>query len=220
MKSVRVWFKKTGTAIYISHLDMNRCFSRAVVRAKIPLWYTEGFNPKPYLNFLCPLPLGQEGINEPLDIRIEGEISNDEVESALCAVMPQGIEINRVTDPVMKTAQITSAQYKINLVFGSEGTANEFCVSADEIIKSGRLTAEKRSKKGNKTVNLCEMIKAFAVKADGCGVLIETETATGSSSNLNPDLLLSALFEKTGLEPVSRNISRLCLLNENGTEFC
>ena len=64
------------------------------------------------------------------------------------------------------------------------------------------------------------MIKAFAVKADGCHVLTETETATGSSSNLNPDLLLSALFEKTGLEPVSRNISRLCLLNENGTEFC
>ena len=68
MKPVRILLKKTGLAIYISHLDMNRCLSRAVIRAKIPLWYTEGFNPKPYLNFLCPLALGQEGLAEPLDL--------------------------------------------------------------------------------------------------------------------------------------------------------
>ena len=79
MKSVRIWFKKAGLAVYISHLDMNRCFSRAVIRARLPLWYTEGFNPKPYLNFLAPLPLGQVGLLEPLDIRIVGEITFEEI---------------------------------------------------------------------------------------------------------------------------------------------
>ena len=44
-KDVRVWFSKTGTARYISHLDLNRCMSRAFHKAKLPLWYTEGFNP-------------------------------------------------------------------------------------------------------------------------------------------------------------------------------
>ena len=47
MKSVRIWFEKRGLAIYTSHLDMNRCLTRAVRRANIPLWYTEGFNPHP-----------------------------------------------------------------------------------------------------------------------------------------------------------------------------
>ncbi len=220
MRSVRVWFKKTGTAIYISHLDMNRCLSRAVVRAKLPLWYTEGFNPKPYLNFLCPLPLGQEGLNEPLDIRIEGEMTNEEVRSSLCAVMPQGIEITAVTDPIMKTAQITSAQYSINLLFGSEGTASAFSHTADEIIKSGELVAEKRSKRGTKTVNLCEMITAFEIEAEGSLAKIQTVTATGSASNLNPDLVVTALIEKTGLEPVSRSISRTRLFIEKGEAFC
>ncbi len=69
MKSVRIWFEKRGLAIYTSHLDMNRCLTRAVRRANIPLWYTEGFNPHPYITFLLPLPLGQEGRREPLDIR-------------------------------------------------------------------------------------------------------------------------------------------------------
>ncbi len=220
MRSVRVWFKKTGMAIYISHLDMNRCLSRAVVRAKLPLWYTEGFNPKPYLNFLCPLPLGQEGLNEPLDIRIEGEMTNEEVKNTLSAVMPAGIEIGAVTDPVMKTAQITSAEYEITLEFGTENAAESFCCKADEIIKSGELMAEKRSKKGVKTVNLCEMIMSFSVGANGSFAEIKTVTATGSASNLNPDLVLTALFEKTGLEPVSRKISRIRLFNENGDTFC
>ena len=207
-------------AIYISHLDMNRCLSRAVVRAKLPLWYTEGFNPKPYLNFLCPLPLGQEGVNEPLDIRIEGEMTNEEVKNALSAVMPAGVEITAVTDPVMKTAQITSAEYEITLESDSKNAAKDFAGKADEIIKTGELVAEKRSKKGVKTVNLCEMIMSFSVDTDGPLVIIKTVTATGSASNLNPDLVLNALSEKTGFEPVSRKISRTKLFNENGEAFC
>ena len=220
MRSVRVWFKKTGMAIYISHLDMNRCLSRAVVRAKIPLWYTEGFNPKPYLNFLCPLPLGQEGLKEPLDLRIEGKMTNEELKNALSAVMPQGIEITAVTDPVMKTAQIMSAEYDISLSFASSGEAEAFAKAADETVKSGELLAEKRSKKGVKTVNLCGMILSFDASYADCETKIKTVTATGSSSNLNPDLILSALSEKTGLEPVSRRISRTQLFNENGESFC
>ena len=220
MRSVRVWFKKTGMAIYISHLDMNRCLSRAVVRAKLPLWYTEGFNPKPYLNFLCPLPLGQEGVNEPLDIRIEGEMTNEEVKNALSAVMPGGIEITAVTDPVMKTAQITSAEYEITLEFACADDAKDYGRIVDETINSGELIAEKRSKKGVKTVNLCEMIMSFSVCTDGSFVIIKTVTATGSASNLNPDLIISALSEKTGLEPVSRKISRNRLFNGNGDDFC
>ena len=51
MQCVRIWFRKTGRVKYVSHLDIMRCMTRAVRRAQIPLWYTEGFNPHPYLNF-------------------------------------------------------------------------------------------------------------------------------------------------------------------------
>lgn len=47
MRDVRIRFAKTGKAKYISHLDLTRCFARAIFRAKIPLWFTEGFNPRP-----------------------------------------------------------------------------------------------------------------------------------------------------------------------------
>lgn len=90
MKSVRIWFEKRGLAIYTSHLDMNRCLTRAVRRANIPLWYTEGFNPHPYITFLLPLPLGQEGRREPLDIRIEDdEMPFAEIVDRLNALCPR-----------------------------------------------------------------------------------------------------------------------------------
>ena len=60
MKSTRIWFHKFGTAKYISHLDLNRCVARAFHKAKLPMWYTEGFNPHAFVTFALPLSLGVE----------------------------------------------------------------------------------------------------------------------------------------------------------------
>jgi radical SAM-linked protein len=63
-----VLLAKKGRAKYTSHLDMQRCMMRAVRRARIELWYTEGFNPHPYVTFALPLPLGVESDGEPVDM--------------------------------------------------------------------------------------------------------------------------------------------------------
>ncbi|MBQ5742660.1 MAG: DUF2344 domain-containing protein, partial [Clostridia bacterium] len=42
----------------MSHLDLMRCMTRALSRAEIPVKFTEGFNPHPYLVFAAPLALG------------------------------------------------------------------------------------------------------------------------------------------------------------------
>ena len=66
--TVRVLFSKTGRARYISHLDLNRAMTRAMRRAEIPLWYTEGFNRHAYLTFAAPLSLGTESVCERMDL--------------------------------------------------------------------------------------------------------------------------------------------------------
>ena len=48
---IRLRFSKTGRAKYIGHLDVNRVMSRALRRAGIPLWFTEGYNPHAYMRF-------------------------------------------------------------------------------------------------------------------------------------------------------------------------
>lgn len=218
-RTIRLWYKKSGTAIYTSHLDMNRCFTRAVRMADIPLWYTEGFNPHPYLNFLLPLPLGQTGMKEPLDIRPIGDLSYDEIKSRLNSVLPAGLEIVEVTDAIGKTNEITCAKYEIEISFGSEGEATGFAAGINDIISSGVLNAEKRSKKGIKTVNLCDYIKSFEAVSDGTGIKINTVLSTGSSENLNAGLLLESLLKEFGAEPEMSSIARTIIYNEKGDIF-
>ena len=102
MKPVRIWFRKEGSARYISHLDLTRCFSRAMHKAKIPLWYTEGFSPRAYMVFALPLSLGIRGERESLDIRLEQDMAPEELVSRLNAALPPDLPVFAVTDLVMK----------------------------------------------------------------------------------------------------------------------
>ena len=69
-KNIRIFFSKTGRAIYISHLDLYRLFQRSIKRAKLPVWETEGFNPHLYLTFALPLALGTAGVCESMDTKL------------------------------------------------------------------------------------------------------------------------------------------------------
>ena len=64
-------FVKEGTAAFISHLDLMAVFERALVRAGIRARFTEGFNPKPRLEFASPLGLGIESDEEIAAVVLE-----------------------------------------------------------------------------------------------------------------------------------------------------
>ena len=100
-RTVRIFFSKTGRAKYISHLDTVMTVTRAVRRCGMPIWYTEGFNPRPYLDFPRALPLGAEGLNEPLDVRITDNTPYDKIKEMLSGVMPEGFAIVSVAMPYM-----------------------------------------------------------------------------------------------------------------------
>jgi radical SAM-linked protein len=64
-------FTKTGTSAFISHLDLMTVFERAIVRAGYAARFTEGFNPKPRLEFANPLSLGLESREEIAGIDLQ-----------------------------------------------------------------------------------------------------------------------------------------------------
>ena len=162
MRSVRLNFSKTGRAIYISHLDVNRMMTRAVRRARLPMWYTEGFNPHPYIAFALPLSLGQSSDCEYMDIRIEGDMTDEEVMTRLNDTLPEGLKILSVGAPVHDAKEIEKAQYFVKIIFADSEDASAFAEKADVLIKSEELLAEKPGKKGHrkimKQVNLIDMI--------------------------------------------------------------
>ncbi len=198
MRCVRVWFKKMGMSRYVSHLDLMRAMTRSVRRAGVPLWYTEGYNPHPYLTFALPLSLGMESLCESMDIRIEGDSTNDDIFSLLRGAMPPGIEIVSVDDPVDDPKTIAYGEF--DLLFDCEDTAKlisliEGMLSADELIV--RKMGKQGRKKVLKDINLLEFLKSYSVSASANRVRLNVVFPAGSTTNINPTLLSDEIVKKS-----------------------
>ena len=223
MRAVRLNFSKTGRAIYISHLDINRMMTRAVRRAKLPMWYTEGFNPHPYLTFALPLSLGQSSDCEYMDIRIEGDITDEEILNRLNAVLPEGVKILSVSAPVYDAKEIEKALYFVKLVFKDAETSKGFAERAQTLAEGEELLAEKRGKKGHrkvmKQINLIDFIYDMKFSTADNIVNLQCVLAAGNTSNLNPTLLVETLEKEIGIEHEMEYIVRRKLITKDNTTF-
>jgi len=223
MQEIRVYFSKTGTAKYISHLDLMRTVSRALTRAEIPLWYTEGFNPHPFLTFALPLSLGIESYCESFDIRIVGDISNNEIKDRLNATLPEGIEITDVSGEFRKCNDIAFAEYETVFEFDEKGFSECFLNEIKNLLDADELITTKKAKqKGRKIdveVNLKEFIKDYSLSNDEKTVILKITLAAGNSKNLNPTVLFDRLTRDITTKPDLIRIKKLRLLTENGEVF-
>jgi radical SAM superfamily enzyme YgiQ (UPF0313 family) len=87
-------FSKTGKALFLPHLGVMEMFSMAFIRAKIPVFFSKGFNPLPRLDFASPLAMGIEGENEIAALDTVGYFDAGIFKTALDSQLPQGFRIN------------------------------------------------------------------------------------------------------------------------------
>ena len=213
MRTVRIFYKKKGSLKFISHLDTNRFMIRMVRKSGIPVWYSEGFNPHPYLTFALPLSLGFDSDYEVMEMRIiDDNFSNKMILEALSKQMPIGIEIFACESPCMKTGEIAYAEYLIDF----NGDFSDIIDDWKGFLSSYEIFAEKKTKKGStKLINLKEFIKEYKVEDTGIKLIV----CAGSSNNLNPKIILDAFASnlKKSLTPYS--ITRTMLYNSEMNIF-
>lgn len=216
MRNVRVFFKKFGLVKFASHLDMNRYMIRALRRSRLPVWYTEGFNPHPYITFALPLSLGFESDYEVMDMRLTDDtVTDEEVVSALAAVLPEGLEVFKAAEPKEKPGKITSAAFEMFFEAGDAGFRN----ALDEFMHRESITVEKKGKKGKiSTVELAGRFSSLEITLSGAGVLMSITLPAGGSDNLNPQLYLTAA-ENSGIVLPPYSIKRTGLYNAAGELF-
>ena len=218
MKNVRIWFKKDGECRYISHLDLNRTMLRALHKSKIPIWHTEGFNPHPFATFPLPLSLGFRGVNECMDVKLEDDdYSYEEIIEKLNACLPRGIRVFDVTEAVMKAGKVAFASFTLKLS-ADKTPSGLICRQLSELLAQDEILIEKKSKKGMKTVDIKPGVKSFSVTERFDFALLDIVLSAGSSDNVNPNLLVSALENKTGAE-YEADITRNDLYNAEMEPF-
>ena len=216
MIRVRATFEKCGRAKYISHLDLNRCMLRTFRRSRLPIWYTEGFNPHPYYSFALALSLGFESSCEILDFNLNEDIPYDEIRDKLNAVMPEGMRIVKVAEQKQKITAIAKAEYSFSLV--SDET-EELFATVQELIASPEILIEKKTKKGLKTVDIKPDMEILTCNKTENSIDISMYLPAGTQTNYNPTLFIEALKKTTEIPFETKNIRRAAILCADNTVF-
>lgn len=90
---VRVALTKTGRMAFHGHLDLVRFMPRILRRAKLPMYYSIGFVPRPVLVFGPALSLGVSALCEYVDLKLDGALAGDvsDLHTQLNAATEEGI---------------------------------------------------------------------------------------------------------------------------------
>ena len=177
MDKIRLRFKKTGRAIYISHLDLMHTMQRGFSRAGYELKYSEGFNPHPIISIILPLSVGCSSVCELMDFRLKQECRLDRLPVAY--------------EPLRKAAEL-----KWLAIEGIFEYDNRFAADmAPELIKffaQDEIIVPKKTKRGMGEFDVKSAIKEIAFNADGNNVKINA-VISAQEPTLNPELLTEAL---------------------------
>ena len=143
---LRITFAKTDAMRYTSHLDLHRTWERTMRRARLPLAYSLGFNPRPRLNLGSALPLGFTGQAEVIDIWLEQEVPLVTIESALQRALPPGLQIARLEqvdlrNPALQT-EIDASEYVITLLEPAAGLEERL----ETLLAASSLPRQRRGK--------------------------------------------------------------------------
>ncbi len=223
-RNIRLKFIKVGTLQYISHLDLQRTFNRIINRACLPVWYTKGFNPHIKMVFSTPLSVGTESVCEYLDIRIDREMSCEEIMKRLNAEMTDEFHIVDAYLPSSDFSEISWADYKI--IINTGGADEKMAEEIQKTLTTSPLTLVKKTKAGEKEIDIIPLIYAVntCYNKDTGGIDIDATVSASTNEYLNPEMLISGLKSSLGIlsgEPTEEyySIKRTELLKSDMTKF-
>jgi radical SAM-linked protein len=171
--------------------------NKIVVRADLPLWYTEGFNPKPKLVFAAPLSIGTESVCEFLDLRLTERIDPEIVKAKLNANMTEEMQISEAYYPETKFTDLKWLSYSMS--FKTVGASVELADKCNEVLSSDKIEILKNTKSGEQIVDIRPLIKSSVAEFDGEFLRVEAVLSADPSSFLNPEYLVKVLREKCGV---------------------
>ncbi len=212
MYKVRIKFEKKDKMIYIGHLDLLKIFQRSIKRAKLPIKYSEGFNPHQEVVFALPLPLGFTTKADYVDIKLTTDMDTNEIKERLNNSTPNGlniIDVKKIENEKNCASILGYGIYHIEGIVYTEEEINSF-LDQEEIIIT------KKTKKGKlKEENIKDKIKEIKVENNVLNIFIKI----GSNGNLKPDLLMEKLNEFLNKEETLLKYTRIEMFKENGEKL-
>ncbi len=190
-------FTKESEIKFISHLDLMRTLQRVIRRANLPMEYSKGFNPHMAMSIAHPLSVGVYSDAEYMDIVLVEELNEEEIINRLNEKTASGIKFLTAKKVVTKEGEKKVPQ-TMALVDAARFTVKILCEDAKvveekmkELENKAEWTTIKKSKKGEKEVNLRTMIKEMKYWINDDELVLNILISSGSREHLSPDLVAS-----------------------------
>lgn len=198
MQRLRIRYAKRGRLRFTSHRDFSRAFERALVRARIPMAYSSGFNPHPRISYAGASPTGAASEAEYLEIGLAEVVDPASVSADLDEALPEGLDVVSVVvaAPGSLADRLEASRWRVDLA-GAEVEAVERAVGS--FLDATSVTVERMTKKGLRTFDTRAAVLALTVHSydEGAGfevVLRHTVPA------VRPDDVLAGVRRIGGLE--------------------
>lgn len=199
-----VRFGKNPRLRFISHLDLQRFFQRALNRTGLPIAYSQGFNPHPVMAFASALALGWTSEYEIIDIKLGVPMGRKRAEEAMIAALPDDLpvlQVKMVEDRLPSLMpMVYASEYRIENSGITEEMIQEF-LGKDEVL------AIRKTKSGEREINIRPL--AYELHLED-GVLF-AKLALTDKDTLKPDLLVKTLL---GKDNEDMRIHRIALLTK------
>ncbi|MBY7024089.1 MULTISPECIES: TIGR03936 family radical SAM-associated protein [Clostridium] len=196
-------YTKEANVKFISHLDLMRTIQKNIRRAELPMEYSKGFNPHMTMSIAQPLAVGVYSDGEYMDLVFAEEMNEKEIIDRLNSVSSSGIKFKEATKiPYIEgekkvpqgMALIDAARYTAKVPYENiENLENE----VNELLNKSDWKTIKKSKKGEKEVDIKLMIKEFKFWIKDDYLIINMVINSGSREHLAPELVVKYIQERT-----------------------
>lgn len=216
--NLRVKFQKIGNLQYVSHLDLVRTMNKIIVRAELPLWYTEGFNPKPKIVFAAPLSIGTESVTEFVDIRLFEKISPEEALERINRNTTEELKALSAYYPDSKMTELKWFSYIVKIKTDSANKAlAELCQKA---LLADKLEVEKKTKSKELVLtDIRPLIKSASAEFCNGEILIYCTLSADQSCFLNPEYVVKALKRNVGILSSGNLVNEYYSIMRNSAYF-
>jgi radical SAM-linked protein len=180
-----------------------RTIQKVVRRAKLPAKYSKGFNPHMALSIAQPLSVGVYSSGEYMDLILLEEVNEQEILDRLNEKSATGIKFLSCTKIVevenqkklpQGMALIDGCRYTIKVLYNDTKNLEE---EINALLEKNEWTTIKKSKKGEREVDIKSLVYEFKFCIKGEELIINTLIQSGSREHLSADLLIDYVKLKT-----------------------
>ena len=189
----RLLFEKTGSAVWMSHLDLMRLFQRAFKRAELPLKHTQGFNPRPSVSIALPLSVGVDSVCELLDFDLDGvSISCEEITDRLNRALVGGVVVRKTYEGGRKLRDLALLDCRVSMEY-DRGVPEDAEAVIRELFSRETVVVAKRTKNGVQDQDIIPMLRRLEVRQTEGSVLELQARICCQNPTLNPAQLVAAV---------------------------